>query len=180
MTLPKLARQAPGAFAHMDATAAVRNHTCVSEAVSVLSAPTCRHPLRQPTVQALLPALTHHAKLAVLDASGCCLSDAAGTRAASLLRAQAATAAQEAWARTLRGSGSSSSNRRPSSASRAGSFQDGRLLRRAEAGWQGGVSVLDPAAATPATTAAAAGALAELCADRAGLQVVDFSNNQVW
>jgi hypothetical protein len=62
-------------------------------------------------------------------------------------------------------------------------LQDSRLLRRAEAGWQGDTSVLDPqAAATPAVTAAAATALAEelvLCADRPGLQVVDLSNNQV-
>ena len=53
-------------------------------------------------LQALVPALTHHPKLSVLDLSGCCLSDDAGVRAASLLRAQAAAAAQEAWARTLR------------------------------------------------------------------------------
>lgn len=143
MTLPKLARQVHGVFAHIDATAAARSsHSRGCGCVCAVCANMSLAPpyLCQPTAQALLPALTHHAKLAVLDVSGCCLSDAGGIRAASLLRAQAAAAAQEAWACTLRGS-SSSRRRRPSS---SGSCQDScRLLRRAEAGWQGGASVQD-------------------------------------
>jgi hypothetical protein len=54
-------------------------------------------------LQVLLPALTHHPKLQVLELPGCCLTDASATRLAALLKAQAAAAAQQAWMEGLRG-----------------------------------------------------------------------------
>jgi hypothetical protein len=54
-------------------------------------------------LQVLLPSLTHHPKLQVLELPGCCLTDASAARLAMHLKAQAAAAAQQAWMEGLRG-----------------------------------------------------------------------------
>jgi hypothetical protein len=60
----------------------------------------------------LLPALTHHTKLQLIELPGCCLTDASATRLAALLKAQAATAAQQAWMEGLRGGAAAAGQQR--------------------------------------------------------------------
>ena len=106
-------------------------------------------------MQALLPALTHHPKLSVLRASDCSLSDAAGLRFASLIKAQAASAAQAAWARTLRTGSSPSSCRKLQK-----TLPDWSLHALREPGLEEGTS-------------------APCCAGSPGVAVLDLSCNQV-
>lgn len=83
---------------------------------------------------------------------------------------QAAAAAQEAWARTLRsGANSSGSSKkaRPNSSAKMD-----RHLRRSEEGWLGAAAVLDPAGEM-------AGNLMQLNCAEPGLQLIDLSHNLV-
>jgi hypothetical protein len=117
----------------------------------------------------------------VLDASNCCLSDAAGLRVAALIRAQAAAAAQVAWAKTLRTGASSSSKCRSAGRHRDGSSSC-RDPHRSERGWTGcSRPAKDPSdiVLTQLSAVAASGFAGVPVVEGGGVQVLDLSNNQV-
>lgn len=62
--------------------------------------------------QVILPPLTNHPKIQVLKLPGCSLTDLSATRLATLLKAQAAVAAQQAWVTGLRSDGKNSKKTR--------------------------------------------------------------------
>jgi len=64
-------------------------------------------------LQALLPSVALHQKLQLLQLAGCQLTDNSVTRIAAVLKAQSWTAAQQAWAASLRGGGSASRAQQP-------------------------------------------------------------------